>query len=319
MIVNNNNITSSKSRDERRRSSSPRNLYSNSLNSNYNANVEPINKTDKTQRSSLKSTIGIENIQTNNSKSSKYTQKGTNSSDSGDSVGIKCSSPTTWICDFSKDTLQDVFFPKSPPKSIQETKKNDSWRLSTTKTILSDDSDDDEHGKNNIPTSSNVNNNPTVRTRVSSEKLSLGRFTPNSKEYNNKMQDDLSIALSVNSFLTSNSATSNYSQRNSLINSSGEARIVAPNVSKLSPNSAVEVKLKSPNETVAVLCSVDVLKMRSGFFHDILSEQEKNRIQQQQQVQQLPKTSGSSSLIWREPITVIEIMPFEAAGSLILL
>jgi hypothetical protein len=41
-----------------------------------------------------------------------------------------------------------------------------------------------------------------------------------------------------------------------------ESRIVAPNVSKLSPGSAVEVRLQSADTCVAVLCAVDVLKMR---------------------------------------------------------
>jgi hypothetical protein len=53
-------------------------------------------------------------------------------------------------------------------------------------------------------------------------------------------------------------------------------RIIAPNVSKLSRYSVLEVKLNSINECVVVLCSVDVLKMRSGFFHDILCEREEN-------------------------------------------
>lgn len=56
-----------------------------------------------------------------------------------------------------------------------------------------------------------------------------------------------------------------------------EPRIVAPHVAKLSPQSVVEVRLQSIGECVAVLCSVDVLKMRSGFFHRVLAEQEKNR------------------------------------------
>ena len=66
-----------------------------------------------------------------------------------------------------------------------------------------------------------------------------------------------------------------------------ETRIVAPNVSRLSPQSAVEVRLQSTaGQGVAVLCSVDVLKMRSGFFHDVLCEQELQLEQQQQQHQQ---------------------------------
>lgn len=87
----------------------------------------------------------------------------------------------------------------------------------------------------------------------------------------------------------------------------GEARIVAPNVSKLSPFSAVEVRLESGNECVAVLCSVDVLKMRSGYFHDILSEQEKNVS---------PSNALQGNVLWRDAIIIAEHSPFEAAAFL---
>jgi hypothetical protein len=48
-----------------------------------------------------------------------------------------------------------------------------------------------------------------------------------------------------------------------------EARIIAPNVDKLSPTSVVEIRLQSADERVAILCSVDVLKMRSIFYHEV--------------------------------------------------
>jgi hypothetical protein len=83
----------------------------------------------------------------------------------------------------------------------------------------------------------------------------------------------------------------------------GESRIVAPNVEKLSPGSVVEVRLSSSNETVAVLCSVDVLKMQSEFFHDVLVELDKNFA-----------SLGPDS--WREPITLPEQEPFNAAAFL---
>jgi hypothetical protein len=93
----------------------------------------------------------------------------------------------------------------------------------------------------------------------------------------------------------------------------GEARIVAPNVSKLSPHSAVEVRLQSADECVAVLCSVDVLKMRSGFFHDVLCEQENNK--------DLGTNNGDTpelnpNVLWREAVVVPEESPFEAAAYL---
>lgn len=85
-----------------------------------------------------------------------------------------------------------------------------------------------------------------------------------------------------------------------------EPRIVAPNVSKLSPRSVVEIRLQSINECVAILCSVDVLKMRSSFFYDVLNEQEDGRTH----------TSGDQHDIWRDPLVIPETSPFEAAAFL---
>ena len=50
-----------------------------------------------------------------------------------------------------------------------------------------------------------------------------------------------------------------------------EPRIIAPNVDKISPISVVEVRLQSIGECVAILCSVDVLKMRSVFFYEVIN------------------------------------------------
>lgn len=136
----------------------------------------------------------------------------------------------------------------------------------------------------------------------------------------------------------------------------GETRIVAPNVSKLSPFSAVEVRLQSSTDMVAVLCSVDVLKMRSGFFHDILTEQENQLPPPPLGRPQLTNggSSGNSSIngnnsnnqamsgsngnatgmiglttnngnnggvlqgnmLWRDPILIPEQSPYEAAAFL---
>jgi hypothetical protein len=96
----------------------------------------------------------------------------------------------------------------------------------------------------------------------------------------------------------------------------GEARIVAPNVSKLSPHSAIEVRLQSATECVAVLCSVDVLKMRSGFFHDVLCEQESHTqaTSHEHGGDVLPEMNPN--VLWRPPIVVPEVSPFEAAAYL---
>ena len=86
------------------------------------------------------------------------------------------------------------------------------------------------------------------------------------------------------------------------VSHSNESRIVAPHVGKLAPSSVVEIRLQSLQEVVAVLCSVDVLKMRSGFFGEILDVQEKEV--------SLDRNS------WREPVTIPEVSPFEAAAFL---
>lgn len=97
-----------------------------------------------------------------------------------------------------------------------------------------------------------------------------------------------------------------------------EAKIVAPNVSKLSAHSVVEVRLQSTRECVSVLCSVDVLKMRSGFFHDVLVEQEQHRKQGSSSSFDLqPAAPGDApGILWREAIVVPESSPFEAAAYL---
>lgn len=87
---------------------------------------------------------------------------------------------------------------------------------------------------------------------------------------------------------------------------SDEPRIVAPNVSKLSPRSVVEIRLQSANECVAILCSVDVLKMRSIFFYEVLNEQEDDRT----------SITREQNEIWRAPLVIPESSPFEAAAFL---
>ena len=75
-------------------------------------------------------------------------------------------------------------------------------------------------------------------------------------------------------------------------------RVVAPNVAKLSPSSCVEIMLSSDDESVTVLCSADVLKMKSQFFCKVLVEQEAE--------------VGSKSGLWRGCIEISETVPFEA-------
>jgi hypothetical protein len=125
-------------------------------------------------------------------------------------------------------------------------------------------------------------------------------FTPNRKDVMNRNVLEINTQLPYIQI-------SSIPEQTGLRPIQGEARIVAPNVSKLSPFSAVEIRLESSTECVAVLCSVDVLKMRSGYLHDILCEQEKNIS---------PANALQGNILWRDPIIIPENSPFEAAAFL---
>jgi hypothetical protein len=103
---------------------------------------------------------------------------------------------------------------------------------------------------------------------------------------------------------------------NTPTNALDESRIVAPNVSKLSPYSAVEIRLESPSGTIAVLCSVDVLKMRSVYFHDVLTEQERNSLLMTSKNNIASNGNENSNVLWRDAICLQENFPFEAAAFL---
>jgi hypothetical protein len=83
-----------------------------------------------------------------------------------------------------------------------------------------------------------------------------------------------------------------------------DSNIVAPNVDKLSPGSTVEIVIMSPSESTTILCSVDVLKMRSSFFQNLLHIQEDT------------SEVHPSDTIWRHAITVECPSPYEAAAFL---
>jgi hypothetical protein len=90
------------------------------------------------------------------------------------------------------------------------------------------------------------------------------------------------------------------------ISSHSSSRIVAPNVAKLSPSSTVEIILHSNIEDAVILCSADVLKMRSQYFENILLEQEK--------MSTSPTTP--SNTMWRSAIVIQEASPYEGAAFL---
>ena len=98
------------------------------------------------------------------------------------------------------------------------------------------------------------------------------------------------------------------SASSSMHSTASNTRIIAPNVSKLSLGSVVEILLEGDHECVAVLCSVDVLKMKSHFFRSLLLKQEL----------EIASTSSppSANELWRRSLAMEQQSPFEAAAFL---
>jgi hypothetical protein len=167
----------------------------------------------------------------------------------------------------------------------------------------------------NNPVVITSNNKPYTSRNNTTNNKTITASSGNNHQYNkhgenNNFSDKMSIGMTSQETSPTQPSyrSDSYMSTATKTQESAEPRIVAPNVSKLSPQSVIEVRLQSLNESVAVLCSVDVLKMRSGFFHQVLAEQERHRINK--------SVSSSSDNIWREPITIPETSPYEAAAFL---
>lgn len=195
------------------------------------------------------------------------------------------------------------FFPK-----VQQSKDPKAEaRKKAFQNFLKVDSDDDL-GSTSIPVSEHSSEASTVN---------IQRYTSATKPRESTPSSQPPSEIPNISMLSINTAIPEHTGVIGMRPLSGEARIVAPNVSKLSPHSAVEVRLQSSTESVAVLCSVDVLKMRSGFFHDILNEQEKSAAGRAAGTNTVPLNhSMQSNILWRDPIVIPEASPFEAAAFL---
>lgn len=208
-----------------------------------------------------------------------------------------------------------MYYIGSPPKS-KAIKDKEQWRTESIQTLttISDDDTDAKQIHNNPVVITSNNKLYTSRNSHNGMKPAMTSNSSNNRHYkhsdNNNFGDNLSVGMTSQE--TSPTQPSSYrgdsymSGKNT--QESAEPRIVAPNVSKLSPQSVIEVRLQSLNESVAVLCSVDVLKMRSGFFHQVLAEQERHRVNK--------SVNSSCDNIWREPITIPETSPYEAAAFL---
>lgn len=244
-----------------------------------------------------------------------------------------------WIYDFGgqekKPTATGLtFFPKSSTTntstatnpSVKDHSSQEA-RKKAAHHFLRVDSDDE--GNSAFPASSEPNSDTSSISTIQ-------RYPPQNKTTRETTPASQSSSVASSFVPPSYDHSSNNSNPINFINNNappehtsimrpltGEARIVAPNVSKLSPHSAVEVRLQSNSESVAVLCSVDVLKMRSGFFHDVLNEQEKNNGGPPPNIHTRNANNTTTNhspphnnILWREPIIIPEKTPFEAAAFL---
>lgn len=202
------------------------------------------------------------------------------------SIDDRATSPSAWIYKGGK-TLQDFcrpFIGGVTPAKVGN--KSDasvaSWRKMAAKTILSSENlnSDDEFEKPN---------DGSRGGRLDDDHMQHSQFRLDSCKEDSAAVSSKSLPYVGNSTMIPD-----------------EPRIIAPNVSKLSPRSVVEIRLQSTNECVAILCSVDVLKMRSSFFYEVLNEQEDNRAY----------GSREQHDIWRHPLLIPETSPFEAAAFL---
>lgn len=169
-------------------------------------------------------------------------------------------SPTAWMCEVTGKKMSQLCRPfmsgnsnvqmgKEDPYQKRLSARNDnsdtsvaSWRERAAKSFLSahnsdveEDSDDDN--LKGIDASRRTRASPSMRS-TSFENAKHQVMSPISRSNENDLVSD-------------------------------EPRIIAPNVDKISPISVVEVRLQSVGECVAILCSVDVLKMRSVFFYEV--------------------------------------------------
>jgi hypothetical protein len=178
-------------------------------------------------------------------------------------------SSTSWICD-KYPLISNSWNPfqnlnKNSRNVEKPNKKSSNWRKHAAETILSS-SDNEEEDSIVGTTSKHLNQLPKSRI-------------------NKKHLEDFRNPESTHSMGFEDST------------------MIAPNVEKLSPSSCVEVHLNSSSDITIILCSVDVLKMRSVFFHNLLEEQEHTK-----------KVHISPNHIWRHPIILTESNPDEAAA-----
>ena len=172
-------------------------------------------------------------------------------------------SPTAWMCEVTGKKMSQLcrpfmsgntnvqlgkennYYHKRPPRSENSDTSIASWRERAAKSILSAHNSDEEDSEDEKSPDSTRRKNASMLNR------GVGTYgehfkTPSPESFNSPAH-------------TAGEADS----------ADDEPRIIAPNVDKISPISVIEVRLQSIRECVTILCSVDVLKMKSVFFYEV--------------------------------------------------
>jgi hypothetical protein len=154
-------------------------------------------------------------------------------------------SPTVWMFDFTRKKITQLCRPFMSG--------NTNVKMSGDDTFTSGKDKDN----NSVSTATSWRNRAT--------QIILGEYSDDDSDIDTEIRDSEGIKIRTRS----NRLMSPQLTTGESISSENDARIIAPNVDKLSPISVVEIRLQSVDECVAILCSVDVLKMRSIFYREV--------------------------------------------------
>ncbi len=158
-----------------------------------------------------------------------------------------------------------------------------------------------QHSEVSSLASESVYGSPSKGRRAYPKHSNADRTTRNPFDYE---------VASSNSSSTSNRPIEKRRENASIKGNAGTSQIVAPNVGKLGEASVVEVRIQSAEETVAVLCAIDVLKMRSQYFYDILSKRVESSSSRDDEH---GKKTRRGLLL---PVVLNDVAPFECASFL---
>lgn len=211
--------------------------------------------------------LASSNVMKNSQEDYSFQQQYGRTNHSRDSSGDDCTnfcetkgpmSPTAWMCEVTGKKVSQLCRPfMSGNNNVQLGKEDSSsylkktsarhdnsdtsvasWRERASKSFLSDHNSEDEDSDDDA-----LKGDASRRPKASPSVRSIA-YGDNLKNIISPMSSNVDL-------------------------SNEEPRIIAPNVDKISPISVVEVRLQSIGECVAILCSVDVLKMRSVFFYEV--------------------------------------------------